>query len=340
MVRSSDEFSTRAYFDRIYAELEPAYRFRATNLDEWHRWKEELSAKLIELLGGFPTEPGPLNAKTIAITDDGTFVREKVIFESEPGVSVPAYLLVPKSLRPGYPSPAVLCLHGHGRGKDDVVGIVANAKERQQRIRPTNYDFARQFAERGYVVLAPDARNFGECAQDGMSCSWAMTAGLLLGKILVGMRVWDARRSIDYLQSRPEVDPTRIGCVGLSWGGTHTMYTAALDERIRVAVISGYFDSFKDMLIDAACCPCQYIPNLLRYAELTDITSLIAPRPLLIESGRQDPLYTQEVIHQEYPKVEGVYRLLDAPDRLDLDLFEGAHRFSGRKAFDWIDRWL
>jgi hypothetical protein len=118
------------------------------------------------------------------------------------------------------------------------------------------------------------------------------------------------------------------------------MYTAALDERIRVAVISGYFDSFKDMLIDAGCCPCQYIPNLLRYAELTDIVSLIAPRPVLLEVGMQDPLYTQEVVQPEYHKVERVYRLLDVPDRLDLDLFVGAHRFSGQKAFDWVDHWL
>jgi dienelactone hydrolase len=145
---------------------------------------------------------------------------------------------------------------------------------------------------------------------------------------------------IDYLQSRSEVDPTRIGCVGLSWGGTHTMYAAALDKRFRVAVISGYFDCFKDMLIDAVCCPCQYIPNLLNYAELTDIMVLIASRPLLIENGLEDPFYTLEVVEQEYRKVECVYRLLDVPDRLDIDLFESAHGFSGRKGFDWVDRWL
>ena len=97
---------------------------------------------------------------------------------------------------------------------------------------------------------------------------------------MVGMLVWDAIRSIDYLQTRPEVDKERIGCVGLSWGGTHTAYTAALDERIKSAVISGYFSSFKDMLIDRGCCPCQYIPNILKYADFPDTVSLIAPRPL------------------------------------------------------------
>jgi len=75
------------------------------------------------------------------------------------------------------------------------------------------YDYAHQLAQRGYVVLAPDARAFGERAPNGQTCTWMMTAALLLGKTLVGMRVWDAMRAVDYLQTRPEVDPQRIACV-------------------------------------------------------------------------------------------------------------------------------
>ena len=128
--------------------------------------------------------------------------------------------------------------------------------------------------------------------------------------------------------------------MGLSWGGTHTIYTRALDERIKAAVVSGYFSSFKDILIDRACCSCQYVPNILQYADLPDIVSLIAPRPLLIENGTRDPLYTLEVVKKEYPRVEKVYHLLEASDRVDIDFFEGSHQFSGKKAFDWFDRWL
>jgi dienelactone hydrolase len=337
---SRPEFSTRAYYDQVYAALTPAFAWRASTVDEWRTWRAGLTRQLTELLGGFPAERGPLNPRVVERVETARYVREKVIFDSEPGVAVPAYLLLPKGLPAGRPAPALLCLHGHGRGKDDVVGLAPTLKERQQRIRPYNYDYGHQFAERGYIVLAPDARQFGERAADGMSCTWAMTAGLLLGKVLVGLRVWDALRALDYLQTRPEVDPARLGCVGLSWGGTHTLYTSALDERIKVAIVSGYFDSFKDNLIDAGCCPCQYVPNLLRYAEMTDLIGLLAPRPLLIENGSEDPLYTEEVVRQEYPKVERVYALLDAADRLALDLFPGHHRFSGRLAFDWMERWL
>lgn len=340
MSNAANSLSTRAYYDRLRADLVPALAFRATSADEWRTWRKELTRQLTDLLGGFPAHRHPLNATVTERVEEEAFVRERVVFESEPGVAVPAYLLLPRGARPGRALPVILCLHGHGRGKDDVVGLAATPKERQQRIGALNYDYGRRFAELGYVVLAPDARAFGERAADGMGCSWAMTAGLLLGKTLVGMRVWDAMRAIDYLQTRPEVDPERIGCVGFSWGGTHTIYTAALDERVKAAVVSGYFGTFGEMLIEAEECPCQYVPRLLRYADLPDLVSLIAPRPLLIEHGTEDPQATTEVVQDAYGRVEGAYRLLGAADQLDLDLFPGGHRFSGRNAFDWMDRWL
>jgi len=173
-----------------------------------------------------------------------------------------------------------------------------------------------------------------------MTCTWAMTAGLLLGKILVGLRVWDAMRSIDYLMSRPEVDSSRIGCMGLSSGGTHTMFTAALDERIRVAVISGAFGTFKDTLLEAEECPCQYVPHLLRVADLPDIVSLIAPRPLLIEQGADDPHATLEVVRGAFGRVRRAYQVAGSEERVALDNFPGGHRFDGGQALPWLDDWL
>ncbi len=337
MAEEPSDYSTRAYYDAAHAALTPSLAFGAAAPDEWRVWRVALVERLTALLGGFPEERGPLNATTVERCEQPGYVREKIAFESEPGVRVPAYLLLPHGVTPDRPRAALLCLHGHGRGKQDVVGIVATPRERQRRIRSLNYDYAHQLALRGYVVLAPDARGFGERAADGMGCAWAMTAGLLLGKILVGLRVWDAMRAIDYLQTRPEVDPTRIGCVGLSWGGTHTMYTAALDERVRAAVISGAFGTFKDALIDTEECACQYVPALLRHADLPDITALIAPRPLLIESGDDDPHYTREVVTTAYQTVQDAYRLLGADGNLAIDHFSGNHRFHGQAVYPWLD---
>jgi len=334
-------YSTLGYLRNVREGLKLAMSFSAETVQGWQKWRDELKKKLIELLGGFPEEKCSLNAEIIGEVKMKGYVRQKVVFDTEPAVSVPAYVLIPEgNVEKKGKMRALLCLHGHGRGKDDVCGIVKDEVERQKFIRPLNYDYAVQFVKRGYFVLAPDARCFGERGADGMTCTWAFTSGLLMGKILVGMRVWDAMRAIDYLQSRPEVDRDRVGCVGLSWGGTHTIYTSALDDRVKVAVVSGYFGDFRDVLIERGCCPCQYVPNILKYADLPDIVSLIAPRPLLIENGKWDPLYTLEVVQREYSKVEKVYQLLGVPQKVDIDLFDGAHMFSGKKAFDWIEKWL
>ena len=326
-------YSIKKYLDRVYNNINPQYQFKAETKYDWQIWKGNLKAKLTELLGSFPQDKCPLKPVILERIEEDGYWREKVVFESQEGVSVPAYVLVPKGIKKDGKARALLCLHGHGRGKDDVAGIVSSDVERQQNIRPLNYDYARQFANRGYVVLAPDAICFGE--RSDIPCDWAFTSGLLLGKVLVGLRIWDAMRAIDYLESRPEVDKERIG-----WGGTHTIYTSVLDERIKAAVVSGYFSSYKDMLIDRSCCFCQYIPRILEYADLPDIVSLIAPRPLLIENGTRDPLYTLEVVEKEYLKVQKVYGLLESSDRVDIDIFEGYHMFSGKKAFNWFDQWL
>jgi dienelactone hydrolase len=340
MASIARSYSTLDYLHLIERGNEPELAFRADNREGWLRWREALTLRLSELLGRFPRERADLNPETIERVRCDGYLREKIVFESETGVSVPAYLLIPDGVSRDRPGRAVLCLHGHGRGKADVVGLAATPAERQVRITSANYDYAHQLARRGFVVLAPDARAFGERAPGGETCTWMMTAALLLGKTLVGMRVWDAMRAVDYLRGRDEVDPDRIGCVGLSWGGTHTIYTAALDPRIKVAVVSGYFSSFRDALIDRPNCPCQYIPNILTVADLPDLVGLIAPRPLLVESGAEDPLYTPSVVLEEYRKLARLYEVAGVPDRVTLDVFRGAHRWSGEAAFPWLDRWL
>lgn len=336
----TDGYSLRAYYDAVAATTPPALACRVETVAEWRHWRAALGARLTDLLGGFPSERCPLLPTVRHRVATERYIRETITFVSEPGMTIPAYLFTPHDAAPGERLPAMLCLHGHGRGKDDVAGIAVSPRERQRRIRALNHDYGRQLAEQGYVVLAPDARGFGELAADGMTCTWAMTAGLLLGKVLVGLRVWDAMRAIDYLQTLPQVDPARIGCLGLSWGGTHTMYTAALDERVRVAVISGAFGTFQDALIDAPECPCQYVPNLLRWADLPDIVSLIAPRPLLIENGAADPHYTIEIVRREFERVRRLYDLLGHADRVALAVPPGNHRFDGTRAFPWLARWL
>ncbi|MBW3622946.1 MAG: alpha/beta fold hydrolase [Armatimonadetes bacterium] len=329
-------FSTREYVNHRYAELAPHLERFPDGIEDWRSHAARLRVELTKLLGGFPARRGLLNLRMEEPERFDGYTRRYVVFDSEPGVSVPAYLYLPDA--PGMHR-AVLALHGHGRGKDDVAGVSENEPS-WPNVAEHQYDYARRFAERGYVVLAPDARCFGERGRDGMDCGWAFKAALLMGQTLVGWRVWDAFRALDLLQSLPEVDPNRIACVGLSWGGTHTLYTAALDRRVKVAVVSGYFSTFKDVLIDKNSCACQYIPGILKLADLPELIALAAPRPLLIQNGTDDPLYTLEVVKAQFARVKRLYERLGAPEKVDLDLFEGGHRWNGAKAYEWVDRWL
>lgn len=323
------------YLRELEESTRPSLTFEAKDRGEWALWRARLRARLSELLI-LPKERVDLEPEVLETKDCEGYVREKVLYKTEGNFGVPAYLLKPR----GGERAAVLALHGHGRGKVDVAGVYKDELDYQRFIAPLNYDYGVQLAKRGYVVLVPEGRAFGELASDGMNCTWAFTASLLLGRTVVGMRVWDAMRSIDYLEALPEVDPERIGCVGLSWGGTWTAYTSALDERVKAAVISGYFSTFRDMLIERACCPCQYVPGIRLYADFPDVVALIAPRPLFIEYGFRDPLYTRSVVQKAYERLRKVYGLLGAEEGLEIDVFEGGHMFSGRRALDWLDERL
>ena len=131
-----------------------------------------------------------------------------------------------------------------------------------------------------------------------------------------------------------------LGCLGLSGGGTTTLFATALEPRITVAVISGYFNTFHASIMSIVHCECNYIPNILQYAEMADIAGLIAPRPLLVESGTEDPIFPVQATEAAYRDLQRVYKLLSVPERLDKDIFPGGHRFSGRKAFAWLKQWL
>ena len=333
------------YFLRRYRRTSRTHSFDASTAEDLDAWKRGFSARLQECLGPFP-EPCDLHPETIEVVDEGSYWREKVIFDSEPDMAVAAYVLVPKGLRDGERRPAILACHGHGNGKDDVCGIDHGERGRVEVIADLNYDYARQLVLKGYVVIAPDWRGFGERKLGGGvppkdSCNVLFIKGMLLGVNLLTLNVWDAKQSITYLQSRPDVDPDRIGCVGLSYGGTMTLFATALDERIRVAVVSCYLNSFESFALGLAnFCGAQTPAGILEYGEMSDVASLIAPRPLLVESGIRDGGFPIDASRKAAKAVRRSYEVAGAPERFDVDEFDAGHRWSGLKAYDWLAKWL
>jgi len=339
----NENYSTLAYLNNVYQNLKPALSFKAKNKKEWREWRGELKDKLFELLGDFPQSKFSLNERILEKEEEEEYFREKVVFESEPGVLVPTYILIPKKIK--LPGRAIIALHGHIKGgKRSVAGVYKDEEERKK-TKEINGDYGLQLVRRGYIVAAPDQRCFGEreepkADEEGGNCFRSSMNALLLGKTMIGMRVWDVMRCIDYLQERKDISKDKIGCLGLSGGGTTTLFTSALDERIKVVVVSGYFCSFKASIFDLHHCSCNYIPHILKYAEMFDIAGLIAPRPLLIESGTKDPIFPTQATQKAYKKLGIIYELLGELNKLNIDVFEGEHRFSGNKAFAWFKKWL
>lgn len=353
-VGATYDLGFQRWVERAYARQRRPLAFGAETVEDWRVWQTQLREKVLDLAGLLPPpEPCDLmpdNLAMVELADEGV-VRETIVYQSEPDVWVSAYLLRP--LRPSAAKlPAVLALHGHGGrwGKGQVAGAGEEHPTVREHIASYHYDYGLQFARRGYVVLCPDARVFGERAtgywapgdppRSGDPCDRAGNKAALLGYSLIGLTVWDDRRGIDYLQSRPDVDPERIGVVGLSLGGTRTTYVAALDDRARATVISGYLNTFWRYALEKGLCGGQFVHGLLRWAELPDVAALIAPRPLLIEAGVQDGGFPVEGSREAQRTLERAYHLLGAERDLWRDEFEGGHRWSGQLAYAFMDEYL
>src|SRR5262249_18057370 len=243
----------------LYAAAPRHLRFQARTRTEAETWQRALHTKLTELVGGFPAERSPLRAQVIESRSFPAYRREKVVFDSRPGVSVLAYVLTPS--RGQTARPAMICVPGHGRGVDDIVGIDDRGRDRSDKAG-YQHDFAIQIAEGGSAAVAIEPMAFG-CRRDPLNaqrglgqkgCEPVAGGALMLGQTLIGWRVWDIMRTIDYISTRADLDASRVGCMGISGGGTATLFAAALEPRLRVAMVSGYLNTFRDSVGSLAHC--------------------------------------------------------------------------------------
>jgi dienelactone hydrolase len=316
--------------------------FRASSRREAEAWQKELRAKVIELLGGFPQQRLPLRPQRLEIRQLATsYSREKFVFESRPGVWVLGYLLTPLKAR--RPLPVVVCLPGHGRGVDDIVGIDQHGNDRTARVG-YQYDFAVQVAEQGLAAVAIEPMAFG-CRRDARTkakgpeayaCQPAAGSALLLGETMIGWRVFDVMRTIDWIGTRTELDANRVGCIGISGGGTCALFSAALDARIRATLVSGYLNTFRASIMSMSHCIDNYIPGILNWAEMYDIAGLIAPRPLFSEAGDRDPIFPVEAAKESFARVKRVYETFGAPDAAQQEIFSGVHEFHGSRGLRFV----
>jgi hypothetical protein len=162
----------------------------------------------------------------------------------------------------------------------------------------------------------------------------------MIGQTMIGWRVWDVMRTIDYIGTRAELDANRVGCMGISGGGTVTVFSSALDTRIRAALVSGYLNTFRDSVGSIVHCSDNYVPGILNWAEMHDIAGLIAPRPLFVESGERDDIFPIRASVESFNEVRTIYEVFGARDRAEQEVFPGEHSFWGRRGVPFLARHL
>jgi dienelactone hydrolase len=305
-----------------------------------------------QVMGPMPADSRkvPLDAKVVSEEKLDGYVRKKITFAAEKGDRVPAWLLLPHPLNPNSSFtqergeskklPAMLCLHQTITiGKDEPVGLGKQESKQQ----------ALHLVKRGYICLAPDYPSFGEYKYD-------FAAAFQSGDYASGTMkaIWNNMRAIDLLESLPEVDKTRIGAIGHSLGGHNTLFTAAFDERIQVAVTSCGFCSFskyyggnlKGWTSD------RYMPRIAsEYGndpkkmpfDFTDVLSAIAPRAVFVMAPTRDSNFDVEGVKDVMKVVTPVYEKLKAADQLKVIHPDAGHEWpedARKDAYQFVDQVL
>jgi dienelactone hydrolase len=343
----TSEFDPIVFAKKLYEKAPLQLTFKAKDKKAAEAWQKKLHTKVTELLGGFPTERMPLNPLTLEVREFPGYKRERFVYHTRPGLMALAYLLTPNEAK--RPLSTVICIPGHGRGVDDLVGIDEQGRDRTDKeAAGYEHDFAIQVLEQGMAAVAIEPLGFG-CRRDPVNakkglaqkaCDPVAGEALLLGQTLLSWRIWDVMRTIDWIESRPELDAKKIGCMGPSGGGTATLFSTALEPRIKVAMVSSYLNTFRDSIFSMNHCTDNYVPGILNWAEMYDVAGLIAPRPLFAESGERDSIFPIAASRASFAKVKAVYEVFGAGDVVEHEVFDGPHSFWGKRGIPFLARHL
>lgn len=324
---------------------------------DWKAQQEAIRSRILSLLGPFPTTPPPVEAEVVERSDGTgrTYTREKVRIRSEADDWITAYVLIPQGLQRA--APALVCPHPttEGAGKDEVVGI--SGSKPGTPIEPKYCYGLEPAAEWGFVTVAPDGFHDGERAGPGKVNDTSAFYERHPEWSALGKMIWDTRRVVDYLQTRPEVNPDAIGIIGHSMGAHVALFTAAFDERIGACVANGgtlcwdegermhwgfsRYDDGRTFEYIRRARPLLEAAILAMPFSLVEVGALVAPRPqmvLLTENGARRQRLPDFIM-----QVRRTYKALCASEALESGMYAGGHRFPPEfrlKAYQWLKFWL
>lgn len=307
--------------------------------DQHASWLKAKRRQLTRLLGGLPSRDS-LHPRTLRRKEETDRIIEWIEYQAEPGDVVSAILLIPRRRTP--PLPAVLCHHQHAGqydlGKSEPVGWAGDPRQA----------FASELCARGYIALAPDTIGFEDRSHPKLSGPdyerFLHYELLLKGLTLQGKMIWDVMRGIDYLISREEVDDRRIGMIGHAMGAAETWFSMSLEPRIKVGAASCGTTTYSGILAAAAVHnPGLYVPGILKWGDVPEVISLVAPRPLLLLNGEKDWRFPLAGAREVVNRAGMLYRRLGEPEALELFTSPGGGEFTDemrQRAYHWFDHWL
>lgn len=313
---------------------------------EWKKQRPRVLQVVLRSLGEMPPRPSPAAVRVVSVDRKDGYRIEKFVFHNGVDSEVPGYIAIPDG-RQGR-LPAILTMHGHGSSKENMFGY-----------QPTSQNVAEMLARRGYVVIGIDNYFNGERKGTGPAGSLEVMArnadqemslfklNLWLGRTLWGMMLRDEQIALDYLVSRPEVDPRRIGAQGMSMGSTRSWWLGAIDSRIKAVVGVACFTRYEDLIANRALAAhgiYYFVPGLLKHFDSEGVLALLAPRPFLALTGDRDAGSPPEGMRRLEQILNRFYGVHNARERFESVVYpETGHVYNDdmkQKMLAWFDKYL
>ena len=273
--------------------VKPAFHYEGGDLAAWQKGAR---AKLSELLGLAEIEkaacPLVCEIEFDRFAEDLGCREIRIRYTTEENVTVPCHICIPKDSEGKLP--VMIALQGHSTGMHISLGRPKYERDAAT-IAGGDRDFVRRAVKEGVIAIAMEQRCFGECGEIGgtTNCKLAGMRAIMLGRTIIGERVWDIMRLIDLLERdfSDLADTKKVICLGNSGGGTATAYAAAMDERIKIAVPSCAVCRYADSIAAMEHCTCNYIPHIAKYFDMGELCQMVAPRSLIVVNGLEDDIF-------------------------------------------------
>ena len=322
-------------------------------------WREKARKRLLET---YLVPPPRVAFEEIvhATEDRGSYVAQRISLDLTGFYRVPAYLLLPKGEGP---FPGIMALHDHGAhfsiGKEKVVRPfeeseerIADASEWTSKYYGGRY-IGDELAKRGYGVLAIDALFWGDRGrEEGVEykSQQILAANLYqLGMSWAGLIAWDDLRSVEFLRGRPEIDPGRIGALGLSMGSNRTWHLVAGSDDVKVGAAICWLGTTHGLMVPGnnqttgQSAFTMLHPNLRNFLDYPDVAAIACPKPMLFFNGSEDKLFPVPSVEDAYRKMRNIWESQGVGDKLVTKIYPVPHLFNvemQEEAFAFLDRYL